>query len=504
MTKVMSNGDEQTFSIEVLSFSSGTDDEGLVASIEDAFGMDADGAKTLIQQAPVRVKRGADPEGTKLLVSQLLALKADVRITNEQTGEERVYQAAALGSAAASQPPPAGPSATAPSAQSSPIPSAEGGYRPEAGTSLLEALKAARKKQFQTGGNPIAPSQTGGQAVFRPSPSGMLPDDHRATPNPLRLNVPPSQPPPPHEGPVLESCSVCNRKVTQGDICNHCGWSNSLKKRLSPSGKEPLPQTKVGAIPVVILAVAGLAGAGAGYWFLGPFEALAGPAIAAALSLILAGVSVQLRSQTWSVPETYLKADEKKRLGRSRAKWYTYGATFIGIAGAAFVPGALEPPAEIRVDSFGVGWAVELPGSAPEPERKAIRVDAFGASVQATGMLGRPDRSEPHSYGMIRVPVGLAASSSAETIDQAAKAVLEKLFTDVKVGEAKDASFEGAQKGRAGTFEGRDESRVASGEWRAFLFPNELLVVLYAGEGGASPKGQAVLDAVQTVKPGAP
>lgn len=205
----MTEPEEPTFSVIVLSFSKSADDAGLVRSLCEAFKFGAEDARGIIQGVPLRVKRAADRATTRHLAGQLLALGAELCITNEQTGVEKLYYPGS-GYHDDDGPPSRDPAPTS-GARKQVEPVSGPRRSADPGASMRDALRLARQRAHAADGAPVsvrhgddAPVSarvTSGASVV---PSVPPPASWPPSPDPPPSSLPP--PPPielsPHAAPL--------------------------------------------------------------------------------------------------------------------------------------------------------------------------------------------------------------------------------------------------------------------------------------------------------------
>ncbi|MEO7330620.1 MAG: hypothetical protein ABI193_18745 [Minicystis sp.] len=166
----MTEPEEPTFSLIVLSFTKAADDAGLTRALCEAFKFDVEEARDIIQGVPLRVKRAADRATTRQLAGQLLGMGAELCIQNEQTGVEKLYYPGS-GYVDDDGPPSREPN---PSSRKRAEPAAGPVSRRSAdpGASMRDALRQARQRASGEGGAPVSirPSDSAPVSI-RPSDS---------------------------------------------------------------------------------------------------------------------------------------------------------------------------------------------------------------------------------------------------------------------------------------------------------------------------------------------
>jgi len=476
---------DNTFSVEVVAFASGVEDEALVHSIAETFGIPEADAKGMVGKVPVRVKRGADGATAKQLVGQLLELKADVKIVNEQSGDEKFYRAGAATSIPA--PAPTAPvTSIQPGGKSTPPPRGPeipGAIRANAGASLLDALRSAKDRRDGASMPPKA--STASRAPSQPPPAT-------------------GSTPPAGGGVVVQDCSVCRKKVAAGDICNHCGWSNSQRKRLSPEGKAPRVATSIGrAVPLALLVVALGAGA-AGFTFIGPFVGVSAALVVLGLVFVLNGVTTGLRTDKFKVPSAFFKKEEKELVGKSRNKFIAAGVVTMLLGGGA-VPLHFSGSTAMRLDSLGIAWETNI-GLGATSEGRSVAISTMHGSHPVAILATTASGVE---YGLMRATLPFAkqeAFDDAVMLDVLKKCVASGLDSDVTVGEASPVTHEGTE-GRLAALTGTMHGKPAFGSIEIFRHEHEFLLVYLVAptqEQAEAPMAKEYFASLKTIRPGAP
>lgn len=86
------------YTVEIIAFLRGSDDEAKVAALVRGFGLAAKDARAAVGGAPHKVRRAADAVAARSTISKLLTLGATVRAKNEASGAEQTYTSAARSS----------------------------------------------------------------------------------------------------------------------------------------------------------------------------------------------------------------------------------------------------------------------------------------------------------------------------------------------------------------------------------------------------------------------
>jgi hypothetical protein len=198
----MTEPEEPTFSVIVLAFSKGADDAGLVRALCEAFKFGAEDARGIIQGVPLRVKRSADRATTRHLAGQLLALGAELCISNEQTGVEKLYYPGS-GYHDDDGPPSRDPAPT--SGARKQVEPASGPRRSaDPGASMRDALRLARQRAHGEGGAPVSARhpEGSGPISLRPLAEGAPVSARHPGGAPATISIPPPASWPPSPGPA--------------------------------------------------------------------------------------------------------------------------------------------------------------------------------------------------------------------------------------------------------------------------------------------------------------
>ena len=183
----MTEPEEPTFSLIVLSFTKAEGDAGLIRALCEAFKFGPEDARAIVQGLPLRVKRGADRATTRHLAGQLLGMGAELCITNEQTGVEKLYYP---GSGYSDDDAPTSRDSN-PSARKRAETGPTSRRSADPGASMRDALRQARQRAQGEGGAPVSIRPSDGAPVsIRPS------DDA-----PASISIPPPISAPPASGP---------------------------------------------------------------------------------------------------------------------------------------------------------------------------------------------------------------------------------------------------------------------------------------------------------------
>ncbi|MFO0757477.1 MAG: hypothetical protein U0359_13350 [Byssovorax sp.] len=211
----MSEPDEPTFSVTLLSLAKSTDHAGLCRAVGEVLHRSATEARALVERLPAHIVRGADRATTEKLVKQVLGLGAELCVTNDRTGVEKLYYPG-TGHAddlhLPSDPP------AAPSGRKRTDTGSSGGRPADAGASMRDALRMARQRAQAADGVPIS-SRDGSPVSARhssdPGP-GSGPTSGRAPaaspvshppPSPLELALDPHPSVPPISHPSVPPIS---------------------------------------------------------------------------------------------------------------------------------------------------------------------------------------------------------------------------------------------------------------------------------------------------------
>lgn len=531
---------EHTFSVEVLTFSSGPEDEILVRSVSDAFGIGFEDALGIVQRAPIRVKRGADGAMTKQLVGQLMTLGADVRIRNEQTGDEKTYKASLSG--AASIPPvaisspmpltsvfprPAKDSARItgdPGPDSSPISSL---LRP--GVPLVHAVTIKTSPEGTAGENDDRISEPGPPSPVRaadrrasspgvdrqPSSPGVnrqpsLPGVTRQPSNPGGDRISEPLPISQSKQPDIAMCASCSRRTEKGSNCAFCGWSNIDSKRYCRQCKKPIiaasswTSSQAGGI-----LIAALAAGAVGLWF---FGALGG---AAAVSLVVgAGIAANGAFTSYrcapcklSINEALtLDSREERALRRARSKYYVFGAFFVVLSVGLLVP--LTRSTSMLIDSFDVAWRATPPRTHTKIENKLFTVKTDLGSLRLVTRVSDNPRLSIRTYllGQIALPTGFATKLDDAGLERVMRQAIEAAVPGSKVGPSEPLRRHDVP-GRQGTFEATIDGQAMTGKARVHYFNDEIVLLLFtatSAEAAADSSGTDYLDSLVIERPAAP
>jgi len=293
----------------------------------------------------------------------------------------------------------------------------------------------------------------------------------------------PSEPPPadgsipPPGGVVVQDCSVCSKKVAEGDICKHCGWSNSQRKRLSPEGKEPGVSTTLGRpVSLAMIIAALVVGAGA-FTLVGPFAGPAGALAGLGLIIVIHGATTTLRTDKFKVPPASFKKEEQERVKKVRNKLFALGALAVLVGGGV---GSLHfsGSTSMRLDSLGIAWETNI-GRGATSEGRSVEISTFYGS-HTVGVLAAT--TEGVEYGLMRVtlPYAKRESFNEELMDEVLKkCTAAALDSSVTLEELSPMTHQGAA-GRGGKIGGTLHGKPAFGSIRIFQYGHEFLLVYVA------------------------
>ena len=534
---------QHTFSVEVLTFSSGPEDEILVRSVSDAFGIGFEDALGIVERAPIRVKRGADGAMTKQLVGQLMTLGADVRIRNEQTGDEKTYKASLSG--AASIPPMAINSpmpltsvfprplkekariTSDPGPDSSPISS-----RVRPGVPLVHAVTITTTPGATAGdddpisergpssparaadrlsSSPAIDRQTSNPGVDRrpsnpgvgrqPSSSGL--DRQPSLPGVDRISEPSRQS-------DIAVCLSCSRRTEKGSNCAFCGWSNTDSKRYCRQCKKPITagsswtSSQAGGIMIGALAAGAI-----GLWFFGALGGAAAASLVAGAGLAANGVFTSYRCAPCKVSlndALTLDSREERALRVARWKYYVYGAFFVAVSVILFLP--LTRTTSMLIDSFGVAWRATPPRTHTKIENKLFTVKTDLGPVRLVTRVSENPRLSIRSYllGQMALPTASAAKLDEAGLERVMRQAIEAAVPGSKVGPSEPIRIHDVP-GRQGTFDVAMDGQTLTGKARVHQFNDEVVLLLFtatSAEAAADSSGTDYFDSLGMEKATAP
>lgn len=373
MAALEKQGTEATFSVELLGFPATEDPDELSESLASFFGIGTEDAQRIVQQAPIRVKRGASRDVATQLVQNLLDLGADVRLRHDASGQERVYRAANFprGTDHDLEPIPDGSGMdTLPSAEiDEPFSGEQIPASPVESSREREAESPKRKR-------PISLSIPGGAV-----------DSVRAPSSPRVVETPPARIsertsgaslPPPSSSQRTETCGSCSRAVNKDEVCTKCGWDNTEKKRFCRQCKGKLKLTSTVARRASLLGglffIAAAAGAAA-FLFFGLYAAVIVPALYAAFVFWVARSSTYYLCPKCNIEirREKLMPSEAKAQSAARMKPLLAAAVCAAIAVVGLVLFFFSRPVLIE-GSFNNKFTLRLPRTHTEMSTTVTQV----------------------------------------------------------------------------------------------------------------------------------